>query len=728
MRWGNLDTAYTFAQANTMKFNFHVLVWGNQQPTWMAALPAEEQLVEIKKWFAAVAERYPKIEWLQVVNEPLHDPPDCTHSANQGNNCNASGNYARALGGANGTDGTGWDWILNAFRLAKQYFPNTKLMLNDYSITNSDSATTQYLQIINILKRENLIDVVGEQGHAFSTTGNMAQHKANLDRLAATGVKLQITELDIDGVAAGGVPGRRGAAAQLPPHRPGVLGAPERRGRHGLGLAPAQPLAQRAERADRALRRHAQARRAVAVRLRARHRADDPGRPARSRSTTSTRRSARSRPRTGPRRSTARTCARSPGGSPAATTPACSPSPRPPDELTVAKPQLLDELTTYTLKVRVSDGFHESAETDVAVVTGDLANVVDGAAGGTVPATLALTLGAPASFGPFTPGVAQEYTASSTATVTSTAGDAALTRVGDHAGQRRVPAGTAGHDHAGEDELERPREQRHVRDRVQAEHRTHGGAAHRRLHRDRDLHAVDDDAVMKLRMTALALVASAVVGGARRRPGPRRALPVRRDERHGRQRPLRHRAPRGRSSTATPPRSGTPDADSTLPGGNGGTAPAVRLPDGLLAGLDDVTIAYDVRLSSTTAGARVRVRSHGGQRRLADRHAGRRGRPRTRRRSPVRVPAAAVQTAAAPVSLLANTWIHVAVTVKGGDVTAPGQLRLYEDGAADDVQRRADGQAARHHVGRRLRRPLEHRGGTAVPGPDQGPPHLLRGC
>ena len=38
----------------------------------------------------------------------------------------------------------------------------------------------------------------------------------------------------------------------------------------------------------------------------------------------------------------------------------------------------------------------------------------------------------------------------------------------------------------------------------------------------------------------------------------------------------------------------------TLPGGNGGTAPAVRLPDGLLTGLDDVTIAYDVRLSSTT--------------------------------------------------------------------------------------------------------------------------------
>ena len=51
----------------------------------------------------------------------------------------------------------------------------------------------------------------------------------------------------------------------------------------------------------------------------------------------------------------------------------------------------------------------------------------DTTVGGNVPATLALTLGAPASFGSFTPGVAKDYTASTTATVISTAGDAALT-------------------------------------------------------------------------------------------------------------------------------------------------------------------------------------------------------------------------------------------------------------------------------------------------------------
>jgi M6 family metalloprotease-like protein len=46
---------------------------------------------------------------------------------------------------------------------------------------------------------------------------------------------------------------------------------------------------------------------------------------------------------------------------------------------------------------------------------------------GTVPATLSLTLGGPATFGSFTPGVAKDYTASTTGNVISTAGDASLT-------------------------------------------------------------------------------------------------------------------------------------------------------------------------------------------------------------------------------------------------------------------------------------------------------------
>jgi amidase len=64
--------------------------------------------------------------------------------------------------------------------------------------------------------------------------------------------------------------------------------------------------------------------------------------------------------------------------------------------------------------------------TDVTPVL-PFATTTPGTIGGTVPATLSLTLGAPASFGAFTPGVDREYTAATSANVISTAGDAALT-------------------------------------------------------------------------------------------------------------------------------------------------------------------------------------------------------------------------------------------------------------------------------------------------------------
>ena len=50
----------------------------------------------------------------------------------------------------------------------------------------------------------------------------------------------------------------------------------------------------------------------------------------------------------------------------------------------------------------------------------------NGGVSGTVPATLSLTLNAPAQFGQFTPGVTKTYLASTTANVISTAGDATL--------------------------------------------------------------------------------------------------------------------------------------------------------------------------------------------------------------------------------------------------------------------------------------------------------------
>jgi len=74
-------------------------------------------------------------------------------------------------------------------------------MINDYSITNSVDATRRYREIVELLQKEKLVDAIGVQGHAFATTTEtpMQVHRANLDSLAATGLPIYVTEMDIDG-------------------------------------------------------------------------------------------------------------------------------------------------------------------------------------------------------------------------------------------------------------------------------------------------------------------------------------------------------------------------------------------------------------------------------------------------------------------------------------------------------------------------------------------------
>ena len=123
------------------QFKEHCLIWGQQQPTWISSLDSVQQYNYIETWIRMVGQRYPNADMVDVVNEPLagHNPP---------NGGNGRANYIKALGGS-GT--TGWDWVIKSFELARQYMPNTKLLINDYGIINSNTATTSYLQIINLL-------------------------------------------------------------------------------------------------------------------------------------------------------------------------------------------------------------------------------------------------------------------------------------------------------------------------------------------------------------------------------------------------------------------------------------------------------------------------------------------------------------------------------------------------------------------------------------------------
>jgi endo-1,4-beta-xylanase len=185
--WSGLDNDYNYAKNHGMIFKDHNLIWGSQQPSWISGLDSASQYKYIETWIRMVGRRYPNIALIDVMNEALdgHNPPD-------GQNGHA--NYKKALGG-NGS--TGWDWVVNAFKLARKYLPNAKLLINDYGIINNNSATDAYLKIINILKDRNLIDGIGEQGHGFENNTASAL-KYNLDKLAATGLPIYITEFDLN--------------------------------------------------------------------------------------------------------------------------------------------------------------------------------------------------------------------------------------------------------------------------------------------------------------------------------------------------------------------------------------------------------------------------------------------------------------------------------------------------------------------------------------------------
>jgi endo-1,4-beta-xylanase len=180
MYWSQADTAYNYARSNGMDFKFHCLVWGSQQPDWINGLSSTDQKAEVLEWFDAAAAKYGDAEFIDVVNEPLHAQPS----------------YKNAIGG----DGSsGWDWVIWAFQEARKRFSG-KLLINEYGIISDTNATANYLKIIKLLQAKNLVDGIGIQCHQFNMDSvSTSTMKTVLDTLAATGLPIYVSELDITG-------------------------------------------------------------------------------------------------------------------------------------------------------------------------------------------------------------------------------------------------------------------------------------------------------------------------------------------------------------------------------------------------------------------------------------------------------------------------------------------------------------------------------------------------
>jgi endo-1,4-beta-xylanase len=178
MSWAVLDGIFAYARAHDLPVKQHTLVWGQQQPRWLDDLSEGEQRAEVTEWIMGFAERYPDVALVDVVNEPLHAQPS----------------YKEALGG----DGeTGWDWVIWSFEQAREALPEAKLLINEYNILCCKENLKRYAELIRLLKERGLIDGVGVQAHGLETV-DPAVIQTNLDALAALGLPIYVSELDLD--------------------------------------------------------------------------------------------------------------------------------------------------------------------------------------------------------------------------------------------------------------------------------------------------------------------------------------------------------------------------------------------------------------------------------------------------------------------------------------------------------------------------------------------------
>jgi endo-1,4-beta-xylanase len=177
MNWSVLDAMYVYAQDHGFPFKEHTFVWGRQQPEWINSLSAGDQRMEVRGWIREFGLRYPRTQFIDVVNEPLHQQPY----------------YKNALGG----DGsTGWDWVIWAYETTREYCPHAKLLINEYFEPGRNDVD-QFIELVTLLKDRHLVDGIGVQLHAFEQVSDDVI-RSMLDHLARTGLPIYISELDIN--------------------------------------------------------------------------------------------------------------------------------------------------------------------------------------------------------------------------------------------------------------------------------------------------------------------------------------------------------------------------------------------------------------------------------------------------------------------------------------------------------------------------------------------------
>lgn len=148
-------------------------------PPWFDALTDPDEMWAVaEEHLRAVAQRYPGIERINVVNEPLQVSSG-ELVANQ---------YLRALGP---------DYIAEAFRRADRIAPDVELFLNENLVEYNPAKADAYLALIEgLVDRGVPIDGVGLQTHLFLGEPDWQLMARVMRRISDLGLAVSITELD----------------------------------------------------------------------------------------------------------------------------------------------------------------------------------------------------------------------------------------------------------------------------------------------------------------------------------------------------------------------------------------------------------------------------------------------------------------------------------------------------------------------------------------------------
>lgn len=180
--WGS-DTPFNYAKSHGFTYKFHALVWGAQYPSWFtSSLPVSDRYNAIVNWFNKVKEHYPDLPMIDVVNEAVG-----MHQ--QGNPL-----MKESLGGGGKT---GYDWLIKAFEMAHERWPNAILIYNDYNTFQND--TQAYIDLVTALRDAGApIDAYGCQSHDVNNISKSDLQNVMARIQNALKMPMYITELDIN--------------------------------------------------------------------------------------------------------------------------------------------------------------------------------------------------------------------------------------------------------------------------------------------------------------------------------------------------------------------------------------------------------------------------------------------------------------------------------------------------------------------------------------------------